>query len=771
MPFRVQARTILQLGAELISSDDIALYELIKNASDAGAPQVDVKVTWILGKWPGEMRAEIERAATGGAKLEEFRALLTKNCDASFDAGKRWLQRVKAADSIEALTRLARRANKIRISDKGHGMSLRDLDEIFLTIGTPVRLVEKENGDERKRRIQGEKGLGRLSVMRLGEGLEVRTSKKGEKHWNVLKIDWRRFADDLTDSVADVKLAPERDEEKDDPEEQGTMIVVYDLNSTWSARRLEDYANHSLNRITDPFGTKVLFRVNLVFNDEKIIAERMDINRLKMAHGKVQAHFIIGGEDDEFEFKLSGSVEYHKGERDASQTFVYDKTAHLTASAGEVPPSTLRSLGPFSVEAYWFNRQALQKDPALSELKDWVNLWSGGPMLFRDGFRVHPYGGPEDDWLSLDKKALASGGYKLNRRQIIGKVDISTRENPALTDQTNREGLRQCPEKDALVKLLQFCINELRSLANEVEEQQKKVLDADIEVLEARAEKEKDKLKNTFNLLKHKHPQVRADRELVSSIEHAIDQLDDIIDQANQAAEAATAGREQLVHLAGLGLMVEMLAHELNRTTQAALQSLADAREQGDETPSLSSLEMQLKTLSKRLRTLDPATTSGRNRRETFDLVGLVHEIVEAHAPEFERHRITCEVKGRHEVRVKMVKGMVVQVLENLISNSAYWLKMQARIDDDFEGKIVIDVTNQDLSITDNGPGVSESIRERLFTPFFTTKPPGQGKGLGLFISRDIAKYHDCQLSLSREQRIRKGQYNTFALSLPSQKE
>ncbi len=771
MSFRVQARTILQLGAELISSDDIALYELIKNASDAGAPQVDVKVTWILGKWPGEMRAEVERAATGRVKLEEFRALLTKNCDASFDAGKRWLERVKAADSIEALTRLARRANKIRISDKGHGMSLKDLDEIYLTIGTPVRLVEKENGDDRKRRIQGEKGLGRLSVMRLGEGLEVRTSKAGEKHWNVLKIDWRRFADDLTDSVADVKLAPERDEEKDDPEEQGTTIIVYDLNSAWSARRLEDYANHSLNRITDPFGAKVLFRVNLVFNDEKIVAQRMDTNRLKMAHGKVQAHFVVGGEDDEFEFKLFGSVEYHKGERDASQTFVYDKTAHLTASAGEVPPSTLRSLGPFSVEAYWFNRQALQKDPALSELKDWVNLWSGGPMLFRDGFRVHPYGGPEDDWLSLDKKALASGGYKLNRRQIIGKVDISTRENPALTDQTNREGLRQCPEKDALVKLLQFCINELRSLANEVEEQQKKVLDADIEVLEARAEKEKDKLKNTFNLLKHKHPQVRADRELVSSIEHAIDQLDDIIGQANQAAEAAMAGREQLVHLAGLGLMVEMLAHELNRTTQAALQSLADAREQGDETPSLSSLEMQLKTLSKRLRTLDPATTSGRNRRETFDLVGLVHEIVEAHAPEFERHRITCEVKGSHEVRVKMVKGMVVQVLENLISNSAYWLKTQARIDDEFQGKIVIDVGNQDLSITDNGPGVSESIRERLFTPFFTTKPPGQGKGLGLFISRDIAKYHDCQLSLSRDQRIRKGQYNTFVLSLPSQKE
>ena len=41
-------------------------------------------------------------------------------------------------------------------------------------------------------------------------------------------------------------------------------------------------------------------------------------------------------------------------------------------------------------------------------------------MVFRDGFRVHPYGGPEDDWLDLDKEAFRSGGYKLNRQQIIG---------------------------------------------------------------------------------------------------------------------------------------------------------------------------------------------------------------------------------------------------------------------------------------------------------------------------------------------------------------
>src|SRR5207253_9585898 len=69
--------------------------------------------------------------------------------------------------------------------------------------------------------------------------------------------------------------------------------------------------------------------------------------------------------------------------------------------------------------------------------------------LFRS-FRVNPYGDPEDDWLDLDRRALASAGYKVNRRQIIGKVEISSILNPGLVDQTNREGIRDSEEKQAL---------------------------------------------------------------------------------------------------------------------------------------------------------------------------------------------------------------------------------------------------------------------------------------------------------------------------------
>jgi C4-dicarboxylate-specific signal transduction histidine kinase len=69
--------------------------------------------------------------------------------------------------------------------------------------------------------------------------------------------------------------------------------------------------------------------------------------------------------------------------------------------------------------------------------------------------------------------------------------------------------------------------------------------------------------------------------------------------------------------------------------------------------------------------------------------------------------------------------------------------------------------------VSDNGPGVSEEIAEDIFKPFFTTKPPGEGKGLGLYIAREIAHYHDVELKLSDAHRVHPGCFNTFVLTLP----
>jgi hypothetical protein len=184
--------------------------------------------------------------------------------------------------------------------------------------------------------------------------------------------------------------------------------------------------------------------------------------------------------------------------------------------------------------------------------------------------------------------------------------------------------------------------------------------------------------------------------------------------------------------------MVEFLAHELNRATQHALGTLAENKATNRPiTPqTLQNLELQLKTLQKRLSTLDPATTSGRNRRERFDIAQIAQQTIDGHKAEFKRHNITAPdvviLPRQKSVEVLMVKGMVVQVLENLLSNSVYWLKQEQRLRHNFSARIdvVIDADSRELRVTDNGPGVSNADAEHIFKPFFTRKPPGEGKGL-----------------------------------------
>ena len=249
------------------------------------------------------------------------------------------------------------------------------------------------------------------------------------------------------------------------------------------------------------------------------------------------------------------------------------------------------------------------------------------------------------------------------------------------------------------------------------------------------------------------------------------------MNEAQGLADSFESGHTKLLNLAGLGLMVEIIAHELNRATRHTLKTLADTDEltlDEDVESVFETLESQLKTLQKRLRILDPMSTAGRQVKEKFDLVAWVKEILSSHEAQFWRHNIKCSVEVKPASRatkgfpVKMVKGMIVQIMENLLSNSVYWLKQQKMIEKGFSPEIVVTIGTQEKEIqfTDNGPGVPTFRKEEIFQPFVTTKPPGEGKGLGLFISREIAKYHGASIYMSEEQAVHNNRLNTFILSL-----
>ena len=84
-----------------------------------------------------------------------------------------------------------------------------------------------------------------------------------------------------------------------------------------------------------------------------------------------------------------------------------------------------------------------------------------------------------------------------------------------------------------------------------------------------------------------------------------------------------------------------------------------------------------------------------------------------------------------------------------------------------YNPKIKFSLTKEDdyavITIEDNGTGIKKEIREKIMEPFFTTKPPGEGTGLGLSMASDIMIYHNGDLSVESEP----GEWARIILKLP----
>ena len=120
-------------------------------------------------------------------------------------------------------------------------------------------------------------------------------------------------------------------------------------------------------------------------------------------------------------------------------------------------------------------------------------------------------------------------------------------------------------------------------------------------------------------------------------------------------------------------------------------------------------------------------------------------------------------------VRVRVVKGMVVQIIENLISNSVYWLAMRKTRHPNFSPKIRISVHGSPPTMIyeDNGMGIAPENRDKVFRAFFSLKEKAKRRGLGLFIARECAEHNGGTLVLDDHIEAATGRLHRFTLELP----
>ncbi len=240
--------------------------------------------------------------------------------------------------------------------------------------------------------------------------------------------------------------------------------------------------------------------------------------------------------------------------------------------------------------------------------------------------------------------------------------------------------------------------------------------------------------------------------------------VEDVTDQ--RALEAQLIQNEKM---AAVGQLVSGVAHELNNplTSIAGLSELlleqerlpADAREH------LGVIHEQADRAGRIVANLLTFARKGTPEQAVVDLEDVAERTVLLIQAELRLRGVTLERAIGEPAVVRGDRYEIQQVLLNLLTNAVHAL---SDLPPEAERRIVV-ATGQDedrayVRVSDTGPGIPAELTGRIFTPFFTTKQPGQGTGLGLSISYGIIDSHGGRLSYAPAE----GGGSTFTIQLPA---
>ena len=181
---KARSHILSLLGDELIGSDALAVFELVKNSYDADATNVDII----------------------------FEGIGTDN-------------------------------QKLTIKDNGHGMTSEVIDKVWLTLGTDFKRGVNRKTSQKGRVSLGNKGVGRLAVHKIASNIDLKTKVLESNLVHHLSFNWQKLIDseEYIQNI-EVELDSYESNQKDFPDNQGTEIVLTDFkDKKWSKTKIRDF--------------------------------------------------------------------------------------------------------------------------------------------------------------------------------------------------------------------------------------------------------------------------------------------------------------------------------------------------------------------------------------------------------------------------------------------------------------------------------------------------------------------------------------------------
>lgn len=226
--------------------------------------------------------------------------------------------------------------------------------------------------------------------------------------------------------------------------------------------------------------------------------------------------------------------------------------------------------------------------------------------------------------------------------------------------------------------------------------------------------------------------------------------------------------------LASLGRLTSSVAHEIRNPLNFVL-NFSELLGEAESTSEMNEVSRVILKHSQRIdqivRSMQILSGDDSDALETVDLSDTIqkayHQTLNTRSlgSNFVPPKVNFRLADN--IRIQAYANSLLRAIANILDNSIHALEKKASLIKDFEPELTISTALRgdfvEIVIRDNGIGISPMLEEKIFEPFLTTKTPGEGAGLGLTVSFNIAQRHGGTLKYSSEQ----GQWTEFVLLLP----
>lgn len=580
----------------------------------------------------------------------------------------------------------------IIVEDNGHGM---DRDALLGRWMEPAGAWKRRSGGRSPggRRYLGEKGVGRFAADKLAAMLEITSTCAGSRDAVRATVDWDRFENDermLSDVRCQWSLRAGVP-----PGDQGTTLTLSRLRTAWNERMFRRLTTR-LARLVPPL-SKV-------------------------------SDFCVLVESDEFP-DYAGALETAYLDRSSYRVHArYDGQSTVRVKLGTArrepyawPGRELRC-GPVEVTLHAFDLDALARVGPVMDVRAWLKQWRG-ISVYRDGFRVWPYGEPHDDWLRLDQRRVNNPVLRLSNNQLVGFVEISSDENPELRDQTSREGLIQNRPLADVRRLVTFVLQLLEAARHAV--RHPKTAAARVPVSETAG---------------------GAWEELEGLVQAVPDALGKRLGKAVQALRTEEADRQQqLMESSAERDLVAQLSGRLIDALAGLRSASRDLKAQGELRKRLRLLDKDAGRVQSHLDVLMAVQADGQPGYKTADVRKELENFKELATPLLNAKEVHLGIRVEGGLlRINTRPELLLRLLFILTTNALDWIEQVEK------RKIQITARSKgkrcEITVSDSGPGIPPSCHERVFEPFFTTKTGG--RGLGLAVARGLVSSHRGQMAV-----------------------